>query len=127
MTDNFNAPSKRETYALVGTNKLYSITNNAYYGIQPWTSEGTQNRLYWSTNTAYANTTFYGRATADGTNRIQIYLNNTAKAAPYNFCIDNSAAGGSNPSTGYHVQFYMQPYTTNCIQTNLYLSPVANG
>ena len=127
MTDNYFKPSYREVFEVTTANMLYSVTNNAWYGTLTGATSG---RLYWDTRMQYANKTFTTTALNDGTGRLQLALHPaTAPTTTSIFCISNVASGDSNAATGYHVNFY-PPGTTlpvNCIVTNLYLSPVANG
>ncbi|KAL6714338.1 hypothetical protein ACLMJK_007761 [Lecanora helva] len=127
MTDNFYYPNRREVFGLIpATNQFYSISNNSYYGIPSNPTAGsTYNHLYWNTNAAYGNRTFYGVDLNDGTGRTQVFLNNTNTGTPYNFCISTVTSDG-NSGTGLHVNFYTTQFS-GCAPTNLYLSPIANG
>ncbi|KAL9113968.1 MAG: hypothetical protein Q9227_002102 [Pyrenula ochraceoflavens] len=126
LTDNYYFPNRREVFELTSSGMLYSVTNNSYYGIP---TGSTANKLYWSTNVAYANTTFYGTALNDGTGRTQLFLNNTAANAPFNFCISNSTSGDGNTATGLHVNYFVTSgqIAAYCKACSLFLSPVTNG
>ncbi len=126
LTDNYYKQSSREVFELTSANQLYSVTNNAWYGTQNGFTTG---KLFWNTNMAYANTTFTGTATNDGTGRVQLYLMQSTTSSSLDvFCVQSVASGDANTTTGFHV-YYHPPGTTsastgNCSITSLYLSPV---
>jgi len=130
MTDNYYFPNRREVFALTSIGQLYSASNNSWYGIGATANAGsTNNKLYWDPRMQYGNTTFYGTAMNDGTGRTQLFLTNTATNTPYNFCVANLASADKNVATGFHIYFYSTAatFTPNCVNCNLYLSPISNG
>jgi len=126
MTDNYFFPSRREVFALTSVKQLYSVTNNSYYGVPTGVTTG---KIFWDTRSAYGNKTWYGNALTDGTGRTQLFLNNTAANAPFNFCVQNTTSADDNTATGYHLYYYVtaSQVSVYCKVCSLFLSPVGNG
>ena len=101
MTDNGNDPSGRETFIITDDNKLYSVTNNAYYFTDPMYGG---NYLYWSNDASQGQKSFTsGPTDASGYSQLLFMDTRTASTGVYyKFCLGSDRGG----STGSHMYFF---------------------
>ncbi|KAG9653707.1 hypothetical protein KCU95_g11661, partial [Aureobasidium melanogenum] len=101
MTDNGNDPSGRETFIITTDNKLYSVTNDAYYYTN---SVSGGDLLYWSHSASQGLSSFTsGPTDASGYSQLLFQDKRTAPTGVYyKFCLDSDRGG----STGSHMYFY---------------------
>ncbi|KAG9600519.1 hypothetical protein KCU86_g5543, partial [Aureobasidium melanogenum] len=101
MTDNGNDPSGRETFIITTDNKLYSVTNDAYYYTN---SVSGGDLLYWSHSASQGLSSFTsGPTDASGYSQLLFQDKRTAPTGVYyKFCLASDYGG----STGSHMYFY---------------------
>lgn len=121
-TDNYYSQSSRETFIVTSANKLYSVTNNAYYYRESTTSGG---KLFWSTTASTGDSLFYSTYNATiGYN--QLFMRTAAGATTnYVFCVYTIAANNGNSASGSHVWYSpnVASNPVNCTSVNLFLQP----
>ena len=130
LSDYYYYQYRREVFILTDDGVLYSVTNNSYYYLPKYYIGQPSGKVYWQYATSYANHSWYGVPTTDGTGRVALYFNATQANSPnpYNFCICNLLSADSNAATGYHIYFWnVSTQVSNCDLTQLYLSPVNRG
>ncbi|CAD0098134.1 unnamed protein product, partial [Aureobasidium mustum] len=101
MTDNGRDPSSRETFIITSDNKLYSVTNNAYYYVK-----------------GHPETTSCTGAT------LPVKDKRTAPTGVYyKFCLSSDRGG----STGSHMYFYgaNDAITQSCQLVDIYFAPTS--
>ncbi|THY28917.1 hypothetical protein D6D00_03966 [Aureobasidium pullulans] len=123
MTDNGNDLTGRETFIITSDNKLYSVTNDAYYFIKP---ANYGNYLYWSHDVNQGLSSFAsGPTDASGYSQLLFQdKRNSPTGVYYQFCLGNDYGG----STGSHMYYYDGNLdTTNygCKKVDIYFAPTS--
>jgi len=121
MTDNGNDPTGRETFIITSDNKLYSVTNNAYYFTN---SPNGYDLLYWSNDANQGQKSFTsGPTDASGYSQLLFMDTRTASTGVYyKFCLASDYGG----TTGSHMYYFGANDDTtgwNCHDVQIFFAP----